>query len=130
MTTVALLSILDSTHLPNSILVTNDISATTSSTSTSSSSSTFNSPQPTSTSSIETFSASDYSAFHNPQFYRSSPEKSCRLGALKPITKERAPRNRSKKAKAEAAARAQEKAEEDARRVLAESMEGDGDGFA
>ncbi|GAA5947992.1 hypothetical protein JCM3765_007061 [Sporobolomyces pararoseus] len=129
LTTVSLLSILDSTHLPNSILVSSDSPPTAGSTSTSGSSSTFNSPQTASSSSIETFSASDYSAFHNPQFYRSTPEKSCRLGALKPITKERAPRNRSKKAKAEAAARAQEKAEEEARRVLAESMTG-GDGFA
>ncbi|EMS23719.1 heat shock transcription factor [Rhodotorula toruloides NP11] len=50
----------------------------------------------------ETFSASDYSAFHNPSFFRSDPSQGrvCRLGRLKPITKERGPRNRSKKAAA------------------------------
>jgi hypothetical protein len=77
---------------------------------------------------METFSASDYSAFHNPNFFRSIPGgKSCRLGSLKPITKERGPRNRSKKAKAAAAQASKEKevAEQDARRVLAESMSGE-----
>ncbi|GAA6063381.1 hypothetical protein JCM10212_001480 [Sporobolomyces blumeae] len=55
----------------------------------------------------ETFSASDYSAFHNPNFFRSSPGGPlCRLGLLKPITKERGPRNRSKKGQAAAAAAA------------------------
>lgn len=49
----------------------------------------------------ETFSASDYSAFHHAEFWRSTRGgRSCRLGSLKPITKERGPRNRSKKAKA------------------------------
>ncbi|GAA6013806.1 hypothetical protein JCM10207_008198 [Rhodosporidiobolus poonsookiae] len=47
----------------------------------------------------ETFSAADYSAFSNPAFFRSIPGpggRHCRLGALKPITKERGPRNRRK----------------------------------
>ncbi|BGP16298.1 hypothetical protein JCM10213_006454 [Rhodosporidiobolus nylandii] len=51
----------------------------------------------------DTFSASDYSAFSNPAFFRSIPGpggRHCRLGALKPITKERGPRNRGKKAQA------------------------------
>ncbi|BGP40288.1 hypothetical protein JCM10450v2_004268 [Rhodotorula kratochvilovae] len=49
---------------------------------------------------FETFSAADFSAFHNPLFFRSPAPNGaqCRLGALKPITKERGPRNRSKKA--------------------------------
>ncbi|GAA5840263.1 hypothetical protein JCM9279_002329 [Rhodotorula babjevae] len=56
---------------------------------------------------LETFSAADYSAFGNPLFWRSGPgAPPCRLGALKPITKERGPRNRSKKAQAAAAAAA------------------------
>ncbi|GAA6034079.1 hypothetical protein JCM8097_000680 [Rhodosporidiobolus ruineniae] len=49
---------------------------------------------------IETFSAADYSAFSNPAFFRSVSGpggRHCRLGALKPITKERGPRNRGKK---------------------------------
>ncbi|GJN90659.1 hypothetical protein Rhopal_003671-T1 [Rhodotorula paludigena] len=47
----------------------------------------------------ETFSAADFSAFSNPAFFRSVPGGAhCRLGALKPITKERAPRNRKKAA--------------------------------
>ncbi|GAA6023072.1 hypothetical protein JCM8202_004662 [Rhodotorula sphaerocarpa] len=37
----------------------------------------------------ETFSAADYSAFHNPSFFRSTPGGAqCRLAALKPIAKE------------------------------------------
>ncbi|GAA5937520.1 hypothetical protein JCM3775_001254 [Rhodotorula graminis] len=53
---------------------------------------------------LETFSAADYSAFGNPLFWRSVPGgPPCRLGALKPITKERGPRNRNKKAQAAAA---------------------------
>ncbi|GAA5975864.1 hypothetical protein JCM11641_002824 [Rhodosporidiobolus odoratus] len=49
----------------------------------------------------DTFSAADYSAFSNPAFFRSVPGgRHCRLGSLKPITKERGPRNRSKKAQA------------------------------
>lgn len=44
----------------------------------------------------ETFSAADYSAFHNPSFFRSTPGGAqCRLAALKPIAKERPPRNRT-----------------------------------
>lgn len=45
---------------------------------------------------IEHFSAADYSAFVNPNFFRSTPGgPQCRLGALKPIAKERPPRSRS-----------------------------------
>ncbi|GAA5824730.1 hypothetical protein JCM3770_003083 [Rhodotorula araucariae] len=59
---------------------------------------------------LETFSASDFSAFVNPLFFRSpgAGGAQCRLGALKPITKERGPRNRSKKT--QAAAQAQREA--------------------
>ncbi|GAA5923661.1 hypothetical protein JCM1841_004818 [Sporobolomyces salmonicolor] len=49
----------------------------------------------------ETFSAADFSAFSSPHFFRSVPGgPHCRLGQLKPITKERGPRNRGKKAQA------------------------------
>ncbi|GAA5874716.1 hypothetical protein JCM16303_002962 [Sporobolomyces ruberrimus] len=99
-TTVSLLSILDSSSLPQTIHV------PPSSTPSSSTNSPDLSTSSSSTTSTETFSASDYSAFHNAQFFRSTSGPngtSCRLGALKPITKERPPRNRSKKAKAEAA---------------------------
>ncbi|GAA5918287.1 hypothetical protein JCM5296_005551 [Sporobolomyces johnsonii] len=49
----------------------------------------------------ETFSAADFSAFSSPRFFRSVPGgRHCRLGQLKPITKERGPRNRGKKAQA------------------------------
>ncbi|GAA5925730.1 heat shock factor family protein [Sporobolomyces koalae] len=49
----------------------------------------------------EVFSASDHSAFHHPAFFRSLPGgPRCRLGTLKPITKERTPRSRSKKPRA------------------------------
>ena len=45
---------------------------------------------------IEHFSAADYSAFVNPNFFRSTPGgPQCRLGALKPIAKERPPRSRT-----------------------------------
>ncbi|BGP32161.1 hypothetical protein JCM10296v2_003941 [Rhodotorula toruloides] len=76
--TSSLLSILDSTPLPSVPLSSNPSDAS------------------------ETFSASDYSAFHNPSFFRSDPStgRVCKLGRLKPITKERGPRNRSKKAAA------------------------------
>ncbi|GAA5958429.1 hypothetical protein JCM8115_002463 [Rhodotorula mucilaginosa] len=48
----------------------------------------------------ETFSASDFSAFHTAGFFRSEPGgPQCRLGALKPIAKERPPRKRSNSAK-------------------------------
>ncbi|TKA53956.1 hypothetical protein B0A53_03235 [Rhodotorula sp. CCFEE 5036] len=48
----------------------------------------------------ETFSASDFSAFHTAEFFRSEPGgPQCRLGALKPIAKERPPRKRSNSAK-------------------------------
>ncbi|GAA5984272.1 hypothetical protein JCM10908_006118 [Rhodotorula pacifica] len=45
---------------------------------------------------IETFSAADYSAFVNPNFFRSTPGgPQCRYSALKPIAKERPPRTRA-----------------------------------
>lgn len=48
----------------------------------------------------ETFSASDFSAFHTAGFFRSEPGGlQCRLGALKPIAKERPPRKRANSAK-------------------------------
>ncbi|GAA6011886.1 hypothetical protein JCM11491_000091 [Sporobolomyces phaffii] len=102
-TTGSLLSILDSTSLPRTIVVPQSASSN-------APSSTSDSPHDTE---YETFSASDYSAFHNAHFFKSSLDGSrvCRLGALKPITKERGPRVRSKKAKAEKAA-----AEEEAKR--------------
>ncbi|KWU47152.1 hypothetical protein RHOSPDRAFT_31289 [Rhodotorula sp. JG-1b] len=54
---------------------------------------------------IEHFSAADYSAFVNPNFFRSTPGgPQCRLGALKPIAKERPPRSRSTGAKKSAPA--------------------------
>ncbi|GAA5897266.1 hypothetical protein JCM8208_003774 [Rhodotorula glutinis] len=75
---------------------------------------------------LETFSAADYSAFGNPLFWRSVPGgPPCRLGALKPITKERGPRNRSKKAQAAAAAAAASTA---ASTATAPSEEGGGGG--
>ncbi|KWU45114.1 hypothetical protein RHOSPDRAFT_33361 [Rhodotorula sp. JG-1b] len=48
----------------------------------------------------ETFSASDFSAFHTAGFFRSEPGgPPCRLGALKPIAKERPACKRSNRAK-------------------------------
>lgn len=48
----------------------------------------------------ETFSASDFSAFHTTGFFRSEEGgRQCRLGLLKPIAKERPPRKRSNSAK-------------------------------
>ncbi|GAA5898135.1 hypothetical protein JCM6882_003334 [Rhodosporidiobolus microsporus] len=74
--TSSLLSILETVSFPSSVVVPGH-------------------PEP------ETFSAADYSAFSNPAFFRSVPGgRHCRLGSLKPITKERGPRNRSKKAQA------------------------------
>ncbi|BGO99717.1 hypothetical protein NBRC10513v2_003945 [Rhodotorula toruloides] len=76
--TSSLLSILDSTPLPSLPTIP---------------------PSSSTNAEQETFSASDYSAFHNPSFFRSDPAQGrvCKLGRLKPITKERGPRNRSKK---------------------------------
>ncbi|GAA5856785.1 hypothetical protein JCM8547_008840 [Rhodosporidiobolus lusitaniae] len=80
--TSSLLSILDTVSFPSSVSIPGH-------------------PEP------ETFSAADYSAFSNSAFFRSLPGgRHCRLGSLKPITKERGPRNRSKKAQAAAAAAA------------------------
>jgi len=88
-TTGSLLSILESVSLPNSVL-------------------------PPNSSTPETFSASDYSAFHSDKFFMSVPGgRQCKLGGLKPITKERGPRNRSKKAKEQAAAEKKRKEEEE-----------------
>ncbi|GAA5820216.1 hypothetical protein JCM11251_005531 [Rhodosporidiobolus azoricus] len=74
--TSSLLSILENVSFPSSVVIPGH-------------------PEP------ETFSAADYSAFSNPAFFRSIPGgRHCRLGSLKPITKERGPRNRGKKAQA------------------------------
>lgn len=54
---------------------------------------------------VEHFSAADYSAFVNPNFFRSTPGgPQCRLGALKPIAKERPPRSRTNTGKKSAPA--------------------------
>ncbi|GAA5953943.1 hypothetical protein JCM21900_003061 [Sporobolomyces salmonicolor] len=75
-TTGSLLSILETVSLPQSVV-------------------------PPGASEPETFSAADFSAFSSPHFFRSVPGgRHCRLGQLKPITKERGPRNRGKKAQA------------------------------
>ncbi|GAA5828947.1 hypothetical protein JCM5353_005180 [Sporobolomyces roseus] len=88
-TTGSLLSILESVSLPNSVL-------------------------PPNSSTPETFSASDYSAFHSEKFFMSVPGgRQCKLGGLKPITKERGPRNRSKKAKEQAAAEKKRREEQE-----------------
>ncbi|GAA5893749.1 heat shock factor family protein [Sporobolomyces salmoneus] len=113
MSTVQLLSILESSSLPISVSVPIPSPSTPSTAQLQ--------PIPTTTMMTETFSASDYSAFHHPKFFKSTPGKVCRLGGLKPIVKERAPRNRSKKAKAQAQTDGSE------RKVLQGSM---GPGFA